>query len=479
MKRGRKKIGMKRRLNLTKQYIIIIVVCVLLLAINIGMGLLLTRQSRNTMQKLLSKHMISVADTASAMIDGDVFETITREDWKNNSESYRAIAEKLLSVQKIQHDTEIKFIYTIKKDDDKFIYVVDPDPDPATATEYGEKIVYTPMQDKVWNTGKCGADDKRYADEYGNFYSAWSPIKNSAGEVVGIVGVDFDSGWYDAQVSKSMAHVILISGLSLVIGALIVLLLTRQLRARFRSLNNEIVTLSGDVEKLSDEIKTRPDEDEDTDEAPAGSSDAIGVIGEKIRTMQKKLKAYMQYAEEQAYTDSMTGVGNKTAYLDRIKTLGADINGGMAEFAIAVFDINGLKGINDNYGHECGDRIITDAAKVIRRVFTAGEIYRIGGDEFIAVLGPTTEDELEEKFQKLAAEEERFNKEEKRYAMTLSFSWGGAVYVPGHDADFKEVFKRADQAMYREKSEHYSRLTPPSAKPKKPRDGMPSDGVIL
>ena len=104
---------MKRHLNLTKQYIIIIIVCVLLLLGNITMGMFLIGQSKNTMQRLISKHMISVADTAAAAIDGDVFETITADDWKNRSEPYHMIADKLISVQTIQHNADIKFIYSI------------------------------------------------------------------------------------------------------------------------------------------------------------------------------------------------------------------------------------------------------------------------------------------------------------------------------------------------------------------------------
>ena len=163
----------------------------------------------------------------------------------------------------------------------------------------------------------------------------------------------------------------------------------------------------------------------------------------------------MKYAEEQAYTDPMTGVGNKTAYLDRIKDLNEEIVSGTASFAIAVFDVNGLKSTNDNYGHEYGDRIIKDAAKLICRVFATGQIYRIGGDEFIAVLESMTEEELEERFKQLAEEEENFNQNEKRYAMTFSFSWGGTAFHPSEDVNYKEVFKRADQAMYHYKRNYY------------------------
>ena len=174
--------------------------------------------------------------------------------------------------------------------------------------------------------------------------------------------------------------------------------------------------------------------------------------------MQHKLQAYMEYAHEQAYTDSMTGVGNKTAYLERVKEINSQINNGTADFAIVVFDVNGLKNTNDIYGHECGDRIITDTAATIRRVFDSDQIYRIGGDEFIAVVGSMTEEEMEARLKELGEIVENFNKNEKRYAMTLSFSGGGAVYRPGEDAAFKEVFKRADEAMYDNKGNYYKQF---------------------
>ena len=442
---------MRKRITLTTQYIII--VCILLLAVNVALSAVLLGQSSKSMKTMVRKHMASVADTAAASLDGDVLSAVTADDVAGKTAAYHTIADTLAVIQRAQQNSDIKYIYTTKKAADRqFVFVVDPDP--INPGDYGEDVVFTPAQETAWS-GVSAVDEEAFEDEWGKFYTAWSPVKNSAGQVVGLVGVDFAADWYDSQVAKHTVSVIVVSILSLLVGAVIMALLTGQLRRRFRSLNAEISTLSGDVEKLSQEIKVRPGDDGKIEETAPDGADAIGALSSKIRAMQVKLKAYMEYAHEQAYTDSMTGVGNKTAYLARIKELGLEINAGTAAFAIAVFDINGLKSTNDNYGHECGDRIITDAAMVIRRVFPNEQIYRIGGDEFITVLGPTTEGELEGKFEELTAVVSGFNLHEKRYAMTLSFSWGGAVYQPGRDADFKEVFKRADQAMYRNKGEYY------------------------
>lgn len=440
----------KRKIGLTTQYIFI--VCTLLLLVNTVLGLVLMYQSRKSMQTLIRRHMLAVADTAAASVDGNLLESLTEEDV--GSERFNSIAQTLTKVLSAQKDNDIKYIYAVKKQGDRYVFTVDPDP--VNPGAFGEEVVYTHAQDTAWS-GTSAIDDTKYSDKWGSFYTAWSPVRNSSGKIIGLIGVDFIPDWFDRQVKNLIVFVILFSTLSVSAGAIIMLLSTGQLRRRIHILNSELSTLSADVGMLSDEIKVEPSEESRAAEEAASdrSLDAIGQLSAKIRGMQIKLKEYMDYAHEQAYSDPMTGTGNKTAYLDCIKELNHQINEGTASFAIAVFDVNGLKKTNDSFGHECGDRIIIDAAAVLRRVFGEGRIFRIGGDEFIVVQGTTTEEELDERIKKLYAEVESFNLNEKRYVMTLSFSGGGSVYRPGVDADFKEVFRRADEAMYNEKNRYY------------------------
>ena len=442
---------MKRRhLSITTKYIIAF--CALLLAVSVALGALLMSQSGETMRKMIRKHMISVANTAAASIDGDVLESFTAEDV--GSEEYKHISQTLETIKNIQQDSDIKYIYTIKRDGDHYVFTVDPDP--LRPAAFGKKVVYTPEQDKAWS-GVATVDSEAVEDEWGCFYTAWSPVRNSSGEVVGIIGVDFAADSFDENVANHIRSVIIVSIVSLVSGVLIVMILAGQFSKRFRSLHSELEILSDDLEELSKDIEARPGYEEKAAPIPDGTDneDMVGALCVKIRLMHQKLKEYIGYIHEQAYTDTMTGTGNKTAYLDRIRELNREINSGTADFAIAVFDINGLKITNDNYGHECGDRIISDSASIIRRIFPDGQIYRIGGDEFIEVLKSVTEEQLSADFAKLDDEVEKFNSKEKHYAMTLSFSHGGAVYRPGSDADFKEVFKRADKDMYKNKGNYY------------------------
>lgn len=439
-----------KRIGLTTKYTL--TVCAVLLAINVVLGFLFMNQSGNAMKNLIRRHMISVAETASAMLDGDELAELTADDV--GSDAYLRIVSTLTKVKNAQNDSDIKYIYLVKREEDHYVYTVDPDP--VNPADFGERVVDTSAQDIAW-AGTAAIDPEPVEDEWGCYYTSWCPVRDSSSRVIGMVGVDFAADWYDQQMSRHSVTVVIAVGLTLLVSLAIMFLLTLQIRRRFRLLDQELSTLSGNVEDLAQVVRIRSDAPEIDREDPAGASDSdvIRRLSEKIRGTQYLLTEYMHYVQEQAYTDTMTNVGNKDAYLKRIQELNREIDAGTASFAIAVFDVNGLKSTNDNYGHECGDRIIIDASMLIRRIFGDEHIYRIGGDEFIAVIGETDEQALNEAFARLDAAVERFNQSEKRYAMPLSFSHGGSVYQPGQDSSFKEVFKRADLAMYKNKGDYY------------------------
>ncbi|MCR4580163.1 MAG: diguanylate cyclase [Treponema sp.] len=187
------------------------------------------------------------------------------------------------------------------------------------------------------------------------------------------------------------------------------------------------------------------------------SHDEIGQLADSVKKMSTELQEYLAYIQKQAFTDAMTSVGNKTAYMEFIKNLELRIHEGMADFLLIVFDVNGLKQINDNLGHEAGDALISDAGKVLKASFGNKEfdhIYRIGGDEFAVILEHVGEKDLDSIFQKYRAELAELNKEEHVYGSELSISYGHAFSQP--EEEFKSVFQRADEKMYLNKQAFYS-----------------------
>ncbi|MCR5655552.1 MAG: diguanylate cyclase [Lachnospiraceae bacterium] len=185
------------------------------------------------------------------------------------------------------------------------------------------------------------------------------------------------------------------------------------------------------------------------------SQDEIGSLADSIRKISVDLKVYIDYIHEQAYLDAMTGVHNKAAYMAeeaRIKRL---IRENMAQFSVYVFDVNGLKRMNDTKGHEYGDMMIKDAAQCIREIFGENQIYRIGGDEFVVLGKEEPEKEIRRQFARFDELLRSFNATNDKYEEELAVSKGVAVYDPEIDAEYASVFSRADEAMYNCKAEYY------------------------
>ena len=186
-----------------------------------------------------------------------------------------------------------------------------------------------------------------------------------------------------------------------------------------------------------------------------GKVSMINRMATFIKATTDELEEANRRLREQAVTDALTGIGNKTAYFDKVHELDELIRTGRAAFSVVVFDMNGLKAINDNYSHECGDLAIIDLGNVLKSVFGKDNLYRIGGDEFIAVLDNTSGEKTEELFGLFEMALERENRVVKKYVNPLSVSKGYSSYEEGFDANYSAVFRRADQAMYENKTAYY------------------------
>lgn len=157
--------------------------------------------------------------------------------------------------------------------------------------------------------------------------------------------------------------------------------------------------------------------------------------------------------EIKSNTDELTGAYNRRAYEDDISRY-TDDQGFLKsdEFTFIALDVNGLKRINDNLGHASGDELICGAFECMQQVFgDKGRIYRIGGDEFVIIVGVGDKDieQLKKKFEK-ALEEWKGD-----LVDNVSVSAG---YVSGKEAgdmSFLDIAKLADKKMYVAKSDFY------------------------
>lgn len=173
------------------------------------------------------------------------------------------------------------------------------------------------------------------------------------------------------------------------------------------------------------------------------SNDEVGTLAHSLSETAKQLKIRINYINNLAFSDKLTGIKNSTAYLQEVAYLKNDILQKKADFAIFVIDANGLKQVNDNYGHEIGNELIIKVTQMIAEVFGEENIYRIGGDEFAVILSGVT-DEICSNYRK-TFEEVVDHQKGKIWAAA---SIGYAIYNKKMDSTYESVFNRADEDMY-------------------------------
>lgn len=181
------------------------------------------------------------------------------------------------------------------------------------------------------------------------------------------------------------------------------------------------------------------------------TQDEVGVLADSFQQTVNHLQKYINYINGLAYQDSLTGMKNKTAYLDKVQQLEESIQAGGAQFAVGVFDINGLKLVNDTYGHDYGDMLLVECTRLICSAFKHSPVYRIGGDEFVVILERVDLENWEALLQVLT-DQTAIRNQSTPPEYKVSIARGLSHYDPVQDVAYSTVFKRADEAMYRNKA---------------------------
>ncbi len=149
---------------------------------------------------------------------------------------------------------------------------------------------------------------------------------------------------------------------------------------------------------------------------------------------------YQLKLEKTAYSDVLTGIGNRTAFRKELIECEIYKNAGCV-----VADINNLKLCNDRYGHQEGDKIIADAAECISKAFEeVGKCYRIGGDEFCVLIHDV---EISSLLLALEKMEELIAQKNKTRIMQLSIAVGYSIRENEQES-MEQLFNRSDEMMY-------------------------------
>ena len=418
------------------KYLVAMIVFVLMVILTLGY--LLVRQAKNSIISLMHTRMLDISNTAAAMIDGDVLRTISPED--EGTEDYDAV---MRTLTYFQDNIDLKYIYCIRDmGDGTFTFGLDPTiEDPG---EFGSPIVYTDALYRA-SQGMPSADDRFYEDAWGKFYSAYSPVFDSAGKVAGIIAVDFSAEWYDAQLRNLSLTTFIVALIFLLAGGVIVMTIVTRSERKIETIHGQLNEMAS---TLMHEMGKESESEEAAGEHPA-AEDTLSMddLGKQIQSMQTELKTQIAQVHVQAYRDGLTGVKSRHAYLETEKELDHKLaEGQLKELGVVVCDVNGLKKINDTLGHKAGDDYIRRACELICGIFAHSPVYRIGGDEFTVLL--TGKD----------YENRKSLIHELHRCSSANIVTGGAIvsggmaeYQPETDQRIRDVFERADANMYQEK----------------------------
>ncbi|MGI6069263.1 MAG: GGDEF domain-containing protein [Blautia sp.] len=166
---------------------------------------------------------------------------------------------------------------------------------------------------------------------------------------------------------------------------------------------------------------------------------------DRAKRLEVELKLQDRY-QTLAYMDEMTGLGNRRALMEKLQ----ELEKSRQKFCYVMMDLNGLKDINDTYGHSKGDEFIQKGAGILKQFqeHVVG-IYRVGGDEFVLLFSGCGEKDVERHLQQLRKKVHRcFTQDGKDYGIAMGYAW-----MEDYTKEtVTEIMCQGDERMYADKA---------------------------
>ncbi|MBR0400788.1 MAG: GGDEF domain-containing protein [Mogibacterium sp.] len=379
----------------------------------------------------------------------------------------------LTQIQKILEETEAHDVSIgwADKASGAYIYLTDATTDPDFFIEPGSFKHISEHNSKTLDAPGLGFEPEIIEGDGIQLISSAMPIYDKNFHVTGFAQVDIDM---ENAISQMKSYMRILGGLLVLILVITTAVLIRLVdRSIVRPINMladasacycNLGSNSGSDSSIDSEtkrirfsdlrIRTR-DEIEGLANSMAQMERDIDDYIASLTETRVQLNTTTEYAKKMdriAYIDALTGVRNKRSYGDALDELANDIQAGIAKFGIGVVDLNNLKTYNDTYGHEKGDIAIRTICELICETFKHSPVFRYGGDEFAIILEGHDLRFIDDLIADLKKKtEELKNAPELEEWQKVSAAIGYAVFDPDIDTSPDTVFKRADNAMYRDK----------------------------
>ncbi len=300
--------------------------------------------------------------------------------------------------------------------------------------------------------------------KWGHDYTAMLPLTTSDGNTFTVLAADISvTDIYKTLRHHAATNILLIVGIGFLFSILFILWADHNITKPIEKLEHSVVEFAQTSHGQSDPNQlnyNQPDihtsnEVESLSDAVTQMSGDMKDYAKNILEAETKILDLKHNASKLgviAYHDALTHVKNTAAYEKAANSINELIKIKKAEFALIMIDLNSLKHINDEYGHENGNAYITGSCSIICGIFTHSPVFRIGGDEFVVLLEhndykhrDSLFEELTSTFAKTAVKQDC--KPWEKYSLAA----GMAVFNSETDKDIDSVFKRADKIMYENK----------------------------
>mgnify|MGYP000134358869 CR=1 FL=1 len=456
-----------------------IILIILIAAILGGAGLILTGQFIN---RIIDESYENTADglahTLSVTIDSESAQKLTEEifsiyhsidnkvlsdDWGSpefdeyiskfshleETEEFQSLLKQLRDVQAV-NDVDCLYLGAVDPDLKHMIYIVD-----AAEEDACPPGCIDPLYEENWGliTDPARGFPPYITDTepYGWLVTAGAAVYNDAGEVVCYSLVDISMEAIRSQQSHFIwLYTIILVALTLIVCIIAILIVNHIIIKPINKLSSAAAHYSREEQDKIDhlEIKTNDEIQSLYTSIKQMTHDINDYIDNLMATTNElvKTRKTSDKMNELAHTDALTGVGNKLAYDQKAEQLSKEMQSGSAQFGIVMVDLNYLKKLNDNYGHEKGDMAIKKISSIICDVFGHSPVYRLGGDEFAVIAEYRDYEDIDDLVKEF---KDTVSGAEGQPWEKVDAAIGYAIY--NGNETVAEVLRRADRNMYEHK----------------------------
>ena len=170
-------------------------------------------------------------------------------------------------------------------------------------------------------------------------------------------------------------------------------------------------------------------------------SDMLQIMSSFIASSLKR-RNLMRRLEDLSYKDALTRLGNRFALIKDVERLNRE-----QSIAVVYCDVTGLKTVNDTLGHEAGDQLLLRASSCLEQTFGDYRVYRIGGDELLAVCSPIGRETLDERMESLKA-----SMQAQAVNMAVGTTWREEA-----TENLYPMVQEAERRMYADKAAYYQK----------------------